>query len=361
MSWQSVALNEWRRLWLVFLAIGLGAAVSSHYYGVLVLGILALGELVRSVTLKRFDVPVWVAFALALLPLLLSFPLIPQAMTQSGRFWAPAHWGAIPSTYIYLLRPAVLPLVAALVLSSAYPASRFSTMSSTSDAVQVRPAVFEIAAGFGFILIPILAVSGGKFVTGAFTPRYVLPAVIGFSILVAFGVFRLWGSWEPMIAILVLCMCAGFAFRAARTFRNLGWEWDYLRDSQSFLQSHTDTTLPIAVSDAHLFFLLAHYAPPDLAQRIVYLADPDASLHYLGFDSPEQGMVRLLKPWFHLRVEDYESYIASQKHFFVYGAVGNFLNWILSDLIARHMQIEPKAREGDLLLFLVSSNQSARR
>jgi hypothetical protein len=367
MSWQSVTLNERRGLWLLSLTVGLAATVSFHYYGVLILFPLVLGELFRSVTLKRIDIPVWVTFALGMSPLLLFLPLIHQALTQSGSFWSRAHWGAIPTFYSDLLGPAVVPIIAALVAWSAYPASRLSGASSTREPFVARLPGFELAAAFGFILIPVLAVILGKLVTGAFTSRYALPAIIGFSILIAFSAFRLWRSSEPMMVILVLCFCAAFASKVAKTWKDLGWDIAKEQDAESFLQSHTGEALPIVVSDAHLFSLLGHYAPPDLAQRLVYLADPGASRRYLGFDSQEQGMVHLLQPWFHWRVEDYEPYIASHQRFLVYGPVGTggasitnsgyFLNWVLSDLVARHMQVELKARNEEILLFLISPNQ----
>lgn len=359
LSWQSVALDRRRALWMMCLVVGLAATVSIHYYGILIVVPLAVGELCRSLKLRRFDFSVWIALALAPLPLILYLPLVRQGMTHAGQFWSRAYWGAIPYFYNDLLASAVLPLAIVVMFSSVYGARGACQHYPKVRAVEQKPEIYEIAAAFGFFLIPVLAVSLGEFVTGAFTSRYALPAVIGVSILIAFGVDRLWRSWEPLL-VLILCCCVAFTLRTVQTVREIGWDTDKLNGVQSFLQSHTDNEVQIAISDAHLFFLLAHYARPQIAQRIVYLADTDASRRYLGFDSPEQGMVRLLKPWFHLRVEAYEPYIASHERFFVFGPVdvGRYsLNWVLADLVVRRREVEFKARAEGNLLFLAISTQ----
>jgi hypothetical protein len=119
-----------------------------------------------------------------------------------------------------------------------------------------------------------------------------------------------------------------------------------------FLRSHNESKLPIVASDLHTFMTLAYYAPPDIASRVVYLADPQVSLRHLGHSSVDQGILDL-KPWFGLRVEEYASYVASQQRFLVYGPIGG-LNWLLSELTATNRRIELKGRNRENILFLVS-------
>ena len=68
-----------------------------------------------------------------------------------------------------------------------------------------------------------------------------------------------------------------------------------------FLRSVSHNELPIVVSNPHTFMKLVHYAPQDLASRLVYLADPEASLRSLGHNTVDRGMLDL-KPWFQLNV-----------------------------------------------------------
>jgi hypothetical protein len=101
--------------------------------------------------------------------------------------------------------------------------------------------------------------------------------------------------------------------------------------------------------------LLAYYAPRELAARLVYLADPGLSLHYLGHSSVDQGILEL-KPWFPVNIERYGPYVASQRRFFVYGYPGG-LNWLFNELTAAEMRIELRGRNANKLLLLVSPNE----
>src|SRR5690242_1348353 len=70
LSWQRVATLEKRFGWLCLLFCALAMAVESHYYGILFLIPLGLGELTRTYLRKRLDITVWLAFCGAAVPLL---------------------------------------------------------------------------------------------------------------------------------------------------------------------------------------------------------------------------------------------------------------------------------------------------
>ncbi len=127
---------------------------------------------------------------------------------------------------------------------------------------------------------------------------------------------------------------------------------DSLGAAVKLLQSESEGGLPIVASDPHTFIQLAHYAPPEISSRLVYLADPQASLRRLGHNSVERGMVDLLKPWFKLNVTDYQSYVASRPRFLVYGNLG-FLSWIMPELKEDGMRIELRGRSDNNFLFSV--------
>jgi hypothetical protein len=107
------------------------------------------------------------------------------------------------------------------------------------------------------------------------------------------------------------------------------------------------------ITDPHAFMTLAHYGPPDIAGRIVYLADPDASLRYLGHNSVEKGMLDLIKSVFALNVQEYQGYISSEERFMVYTRTANPLNWLLSDIQRSGSLIEMRGRDHDAIIFLV--------
>jgi hypothetical protein len=369
LCWQSAAEGNYRKLSLIGLAVSLAAAVSSHYYAVLLFFPLALGEVARSLSRRRLDLPIWIAFALALTPLLLFLPLIERANTYAATFWGKPHWGAIPGFYYFLLIPALLPLVATLILSAVDSTTHPIGSSGRNQGSRPTPLFHEIAAAFGFVVIPVVAVILAKLVTDAFTSRYALPSVIGFSILLAFSAYRLLDGRAIVGVALVLFYCSWFTALEVKYFQYENASVLSQIKTYDLLRSESENSLPIVVSDAHTFMILTYYAPRDIASRVIYLADPEMSLRHLGHTTVDQGILDL-KPWFRLKVEEYGPYVASQQRFLVYGKIGNFngllseltaanvrISWLLSELIAANMQIELKGQNGNSLLFLVSRKE----
>jgi hypothetical protein len=360
--WQSAVEEHYRKFSLVGLAVSIAAAVSSHYYAVLLLFPFALGEAARSFYRRRLDLPIWVALGLAMTPLLLFLPLIQRAKIHSATFWSQPHWSRILDFYYFLLTPALLALVAMLVLSAVYSTTRPNSPSSQNQHSRSTPPFHEIAVALGFIALPVIAFMLAKVVTGALTGRYVLPSVIGFSILFAFAAYRLLDGRAIMGATLVLSLCGGFMMLEVTNFLNLAEANLRQARTYEYLRSDSESKLPIVASDLGTFMELAHYAPRDIASRVVYLADPQASLRYLGHNSVDQAILDL-RPWFRLKVEEYAPYVASQQRFLVY-VRGGYLNnrvvdfkWLLSELSKTNWRIELRSRGEDGILFLVSSGR----
>lgn len=362
LCWQASFESAPRRLALFGLAFSLGAAISYHYYAVLVVFALAIGEAARSYVLRRVDVPVWIALTIGLLlPLAIFFPLIKQSHGYSSIFWSQPYWGQIPAFYIALLTSCLLPLVAAIILS-AVPAIRSPSSPLPPQPDGSGPRSYEIAAAFGFAAIPLMAMLLAKTVTHAFTDRYAESAVIGFSLLVSWGARRMWEKRALPVAVLVLLM--GLAFvGSARFYRKMVSDAssgavvsqkDFSR-MQCFLQAQCkDPTLPVVISDTHTFMMLVHYGEPSLVSRLVYLADPVDEAHYLGHNSIDQGMLDMVKPWFQVPVQPYAPFAASTPRFWLYCAAReSSWNWALPQLLAEHRSIAMQAVDEGDLLFLV--------
>ena len=91
LCWQTAADGRRRPLALLGLRVSLAAAISTHFYTVFVFLCLALGELARIVSRRRWDPAIWAAFAAGALPLLLFRPIIVAARSRSARFLEPAQ------------------------------------------------------------------------------------------------------------------------------------------------------------------------------------------------------------------------------------------------------------------------------
>jgi len=216
---------------------------------------------------------------------------------------------------------------------------------------KITPPVFEVAAAFGFITIPIICVVLGKFVTGGFTDRYAVIAIIGFSVLVSFIAAKLNNNNILISIVLVICFAGCFSFLAVNETWSAGINSRAMTKVQ-LLQSKDVENLPIVAADAHTFIELNYYAP-EISSRVVYLADPEISLRRTKQNSIERGMVDLLKPWFGLNVTDYKSYVAARPRFLLCGDPQHF-SWIVPQLEEDGMQFELKGFEGSTMLFIVS-------
>lgn len=350
-----------RRLLLLGLFGSLAAAVCSHYYAVLVFIPLGIGEFVRSCDRRRIDWPIWFAMGCALIPPLAFLPHIERARTYATGFWALPSWKAIPDAYSVLLMPA--PLMLVLIFAGAV----VLLQQGRSDRYGSRdlPAMtgYELAVAVTYVAFPVIAVGVAMVVTGAFVPRYALPAVLGVTVLVALTSARLLGGRALLGAVVLILSCGGFGLLWARSYANT--TEGAIGPMHAIVRSVPEVELPVVVADPHNFMMLSHYAPEDLVSRYVYLADPRQSLRYLGHNTMDRGILDL-RPWFRMNIHEFDGYLHVQSRFLLYvhggylggpwvnGQVGPNLNWIVSDLTESGWHLELKVRRDNQLLFLVT-------
>lgn len=353
--WQHATYGRSRKLSVLGLAVSLAAAVSSHYYAVFVFVPLGAGEFVRSLARRRIDWPIWFAMMGALSPLLFLAPLIQQARTYSQGFWARPSLHSIPDAYAVLLMPTPLLVLAALLVSGTYLLLKRSAKLRPQATVKYAIVPFhEVAVAVGFVGLPIVAVLATMLTTGAFTFRYALPTVLGVSVLVALSAARLFQGQAVLGIAILFLSCVGFGMISARNMQ--GTSGESLGKVYELIGREPAISLPVVISDAHSFMILSQYAPPKLSSRLVYLADPQASLRHLGFDTIDRGILDL-RPWFGLHIEEYGQFLEAQPGFYVYASGGRLsgLNWLLTELASAPYHMELRARIGDHLLFLATS------
>ncbi len=362
LCWQSVADGYRRKLWLAGLSVSVAAAISSHYYAVLVLFPLAVGEMVRSFSQRHLDLAVWGAFVIGVTPLLLFLPLIEAARAYSAHFWAQPRWGSIAEFYYFLLIPAAFPLAAILIFAGVYRTPSPPRFNRADHPSRPTPPVHEIAAALGFVVMPAIAVILAKLVTGGFTYRYALPSVIGVSVLLAVGAYRLFSTRGMLPVVLIIIFVASFFMLQIRSLQRIIAVSHELGSAYALIRSEPETDLSIIPSDLHTFMILAHYAPTDITSRLLYLANPDASLRYLGHTTVDRGILDL-QSWFKVRVEKYQSYIHNQSRFLVLANDKHLnirpggLSWLLAELISPERYIELRGQRSGYLLFLVSPTE----
>jgi hypothetical protein len=361
LSWQSLSLGRPRVVWLATLALGLGAAVSSHYYGVFVVAAIAAGEIARSLARRRLDGRVWAAFLIALAPLVFQLPLLRAGASYANAFWSPPQWLSIPDFYFNLLAPAVVPLTAVIVATGLYAL----VVRGPADGAAPALPLHEAAALVAFMALPIACVLVAKLWTGAFANRYAIAAVIGFAALLPLIARRL-VAFPALAALVIVLGCWGwFTVSALRELiepQRSPATMPAVEAAIATIRSVPDPRLRVAVADPHTFTVLTHYAPEDVRRRLVYLADPARALKHVRHNSVERGMLDLVGPWFGMDVEPYDTFLQLHPSFLVYGNFGAlaFLNWLVPEVQGGGFRAEFLSIQGDVLFLQVSQEHNGR-
>lgn len=350
--WQAATEREQRKLYLGGLSLSLAGAISCHYYAVLVFIPFLLGECVRTVSRKRIDLAVWVAFLVSLIPLTLCLPLVRAASSYSSHFWARPRWPGMIWFYQSLLGSASPILLGIPILLAIYITVRSNHVVSRRRPDVIIP-LHEVAAGIGFTLIPVLAMILAKTITGAFTDRYAMPAVIGVAVLLSWSLSVLTNRRGELGLLLIILALGTFGVSLRTTHQQL------LQDRQSragmykFLQARSAAGIPIIIAAPHLFFELSYRAELEGGRRFVYLADRNLALRYTDTDTVELGLIAL-KRWAPLNVQDFQQFCSTHTTFFVFGYPAPFA-WLIPDLVRRGQCVTAIAEHDQQFLYRVDA------
>lgn len=349
LAWQQATLpehTEGRRFgWLLLLSGALLAALASHYYAVLLVIPLAVGEAMR-VRRSRLAAGVWVALLVPLALLAAWRPLIDVARLWSRGFWSRPGADAAFSVYRTLLTPlgepfalclALVAIIAGLARTGWLPPPRTPRGRSGMPG-------HELAALATCAALPLVGLLMSVFITGVWHDRYVLPAVIGLAGLIAAGLHA--SGTLALRTFAAGLLIALIAQSAARIFEFR--DAPRLPASLTVLTTPAVPSIPILVSDGLTFVELAQYAPAPLVARLVYGLKPPSVIARTGTDSENRALALLAKLRPSLHLERFEAF-ASRRPFAVIGRP----SWVFEELRARNLPLQLLARDGEIALFLV--------
>jgi hypothetical protein len=349
LAWLRLGAYRRRSFYVPCLAAALVAAVASHYYAILIVIPLALGELIRTRLIRKIDWPIWIAFSSSLVPILAFFGTIRSARGYSSHFWAIPIWSDAISFY-----PKEFGLGAFTLLGTLAATSVFGTISRTqtderSQSLRLPSwSSWQAMAICTLATLPMLTMILAKFVTHGFTPRYCISAIVGVTVLLLYFVSR--SVPKSSAAALGIITCVIIFFLQIRLidskFRDVREEMD---QNVASLSSLPDA--PIAVMEVSVVHRLSFYAPRRLASHVVYVADPNSSITYLGHDTVDRGLLDL-RPWFPIDIVRTDSFLTDHHQFYVFGETDKW-SWLTYDL-AKWGQTKLLARgEQGRLLFSV--------
>jgi hypothetical protein len=352
-AWQRRGDEPAPRLAPLACGVALVAATSTHYYAVLMLLPLAAGELARMFVRRRLDVPMLTALAAGLTPFLFLWPLIAGARQFTSGFWSRPDPGQLTDLYHHLLDPLALPLlVAAVGLSLAWA---WDWLRSSSHVAVQRSAaenggalrLEELSAALMLLALPVVGYGLGVLITGAFHERYVLQGVLGLAIMGGWWASRLAGS-RRSAAVLVGALLLASVFRLGGGVFNLfRGQPDALHADRPLLSRAPDDG-PLVIAHALTYLPLAHYSDPGAAARLVYLTRPADVVEKLGVDTGGRAL-RQLGAVAPLHIEDYESFVSTHPHFYVYGPK----SWLIPKLLSQNAVVRLMGQSETASLYAV--------
>ncbi len=357
LCWLWATEGRQRALALVGLAASVAAAVSSHYYAVLILFPLSLGELVRSIARKKIDLAVWVSLCLGLTPLLFFLPLIESARSYAPHFWAKPHWVSMLDFYHrFLLPPTILGMAVIFGFVMAYSAFRPASRVARPP---LRVPVHEFAAVWGFILIPVVGVVLAKTVIGAYDDRYAFPAVVGVCVVVGWGLYCAFDGSPAMALAVSLMLFGAMIAKDIRSYHSMVDDRTARAGTYAFLEQYAKGSAPIVIANPGPFVELSHRPPADIRSRLLYLVDPGLALQDTATDDVERGVVAM-KHWAGMNVRSFPSYVASGHRCFIY--VQNYpdqYEWLIPELIKIHWKLRVVGWQGLDVLFSAGPGENS--
>ena len=324
-----------RWLALVGMVLALAAGISTNYFAVLAFLPPAAGELTKTAVrigrvrrgstgglrsnkrnwrpglLSAIDLRVWVGFAVAAAPLLMYRPLIEHSIAQ----FAPHAWNKVSldqvfDSYTEMVEVILYPILALLIVAGFVffskermiatseqggngPLSPWSNSIFASNRGRTPLAPYEAAGVFVFMTYPICGYIVASIRGGMLSPRFVIPVCYGFSVVAVIAARYLFQNIRYAPLMLLCIACAWFLSREAvvgywykqqkDSFYKLV---DNLRDAQARVPARS----PIVIADPLLALTFRHYAPAELASRVVFPVDFPAIRYFRHDDSPEENL-----------------------------------------------------------------------
>jgi Dolichyl-phosphate-mannose-protein mannosyltransferase len=160
-AWQkAIDRTERRIFWLAVFSLAASMAVACHYFACFAVLAFGLAELHRTVRNRRIDWSMWAAISLTVLPIILSFPLIPRDISsQNTAGTETAH----PHLIIYFYRDLLTPFlaVAATVLVVVCGGNRWFTRAKDEETLTLHQDETTVAIWLFLSPIPTVIVFDG--------------------------------------------------------------------------------------------------------------------------------------------------------------------------------------------------------
>lgn len=330
-----------RTMPLIGLALAITGAITSHYFGVLMLLPLAAGELVRTLDRKRIDLPVVLAIVIGAASLALILPFQHALVAFKLHYYnRNVTTEAITLGFTNAVSQSHVVTYAFLLVIAVAGASRF-LKRGPGESRGLWTMLLVLA------LMPLWCFLFEKFVTHSMEGRYAIPASLALVVVLALVLQPLVQRRAKVFyVVLGLILLAGLGSIGVKVRRERLFRRDFMSDLALPPGASLAGTRYIYVNSFGNFLQDQYYAPPGMQSRLAYVYDAEEEIRFKGRDthSISADNLRHYAPQLHLI--PYEQFRDEPNPVYVKYGVADW-EWLSQDLNNR--QITSKAL-GTLML-----------
>jgi hypothetical protein len=338
--------------WMLLMAISFATAESLHFYALFGFVPFAVSEAALFFRTRQLRLSVWFALGLGLVPLAVSWPQLKSLKEFYGaHFWALPSLARTASAYALFLKT-FAPIAVAIVVVLSIVALR--TMSE-----EPRDSSHEHWLGFALLGVPVVAFIAIKIAHGGFVERYVLLAILGVPLTLAYTL-RMFG--KRSVALLAVFVLVGVALQEGYFWKaESGAFGSFVSPADSaerLASSSASNYLPIVISDGHDYVPIAYYATSEWRKRFVAVVDPEKSAVYSGSDSLDKQLADL-QCCLPLHVYDFADFARDNPRFLLYSGGGEW-DWWPDSLLDDGYSLQVLSAEKNHRLYLASLKEESR-
>jgi hypothetical protein len=315
LGWQAAAEGTRRPAALAALAIGIAGALLNHYWALFIYLPLAGAEAYRNFRQRKIDWPVWIAFAAAGIPLLVSLILILRVVQTNLHPWSQAR----PKDYFIFYGQNFWPVIAFVIPALLLLGAWLFLGGRKQKPEGLQPSTVRdyewLAAGL-FFLAPIAAITSALVIPPhIYVDRYLAPSTTGFALLATFAAAHYAGRRAAIAIICAIAALSPFLFHFTQIRGRAGNPFLHARVLRQALATQAE---PIVISNYISCVELWYYAPDDIKPRLLGLFDEQSAVRYRNMDDAAGDSLRALGVPF----QSYREFATSGKQFLIY-----FVDW----------------------------------
>jgi hypothetical protein len=318
-----------------------------------------LAEIVTLWKTKRIRWPVWVAFSVGAVPLLLQWELLAANRNYYGaHFWAHFRFHNFPRAYaeFFSTHSPYGGGIAALCVVAIAGMYLWPTGDLADEERDSRAAESVLLLGFvllpliGYLLVTVVLRSG-------LTPRYVISTVLGISLAAGFTLSRSFRAVALFGAFVFAALAVQevLFWRSART--HIAEKNSNAQEIQAFVNNAGYLDLPVVIPHP-MFLPLAHYLSPLLRNRLVFMEPRPLGEEFVA-DTVIKG-ASLLKQYLPIQTADYYDFTSTDKQFLLFEEDRDpGRDWFVLRLSKDGWSVQALEFDPYRILYLVSRRQSS--